>query len=127
MAEVLSQSEIDALLTAVSAGDVDTEPGGSEVEWARYDFAIQEKGLRQKLRALDGIHERFARDFRHVVSDLLKKTVSVRQVSTEFMPFSEFLPSVMLPAYFNILGIKGVGGHILMLVSSKLAYALIDA
>lgn len=128
MAEVLSQSEIDALLTAVSAGDVDTAPGSAaHLEWAQYDFASQEKVLRQRLKALDGIHERFARDFRHVVSDMLKKSISVRHVSTEFMPFQEFLPSVMLPAYFNILGIKQLGGHILTLVSSKLAYALIDS
>ena len=63
MAEVLSQSEIDALLSAVSTGDVDTHPEGASppsTDWIAYDLTSQEKIIRSRFVGLEGIHDRFA-------------------------------------------------------------------
>ena len=70
MAEVLDQSEVDALLAAVEAGEVeaDTESVGARpAPWGRevqlYDFKRPERVSKEQMRSLEGIHESFARNF----------------------------------------------------------------
>ncbi|NBX83466.1 hypothetical protein EBQ90_10350 [bacterium] len=72
MPEVLSQAEIDSLLTAVSTGKVEgtaSADTGSKNEdradtknqnWIAYDLTSHEKIVRNKLVALQSIHERFS-------------------------------------------------------------------
>lgn len=137
MAEVLSQSEIDALLSAVSTGSVETkEPSGSgfggaggekkNADWIAYDLTSQEKIVRGKLAALQGIHERFARSFRISLSDALKKSVTVNMTSIDFIRFGDYLSNVLLPISMNVVEMKGFKGYQLFVMSSKLAYALVD-
>ena len=83
MAEVLSQSEIDALLAAVSEGSVETEEKvNTPIDWIAYDLTSQEKIVRGKLAALQGIHERFSRLFRITMSQTLKKNVTINATNT---------------------------------------------
>jgi flagellar motor switch protein FliM len=130
MAEVLSQSEIDALLAAVSSGGVDTEPKQEQTstdDWIAYDLVSQEKVGRGRLGALHGIFERFCQSFRATLSGLLKKDVSVTLESIEFMHFGDHLSTVMLPTALNILSLQNLKSHCILQVGSKLTYALVDA
>ena len=94
MAEVLSQSEIDALLSAVSTGTVDSaeatppqsRPGA---DWIAYDLTSQEKIVRGRLAGLQGIHERFSRLFRITLSNTLKKSVTVNMSSGNSMGWNQ--------------------------------------
>jgi len=128
MAEVLSQSEIDALLAAVSAGNVETnEQGKNPIDWIAYDLTSQEKIVRGKLAALQGIHERFSRLLRMTLSTLLRKTVTVNATNTDFLRFGDYLTNILLPTSLNILHLPQLKGHMLFVVSSKLTYAMVDA
>lgn len=134
MAEVLSQTEIDALLAAVSSGNVQTEETPTVVstekgstDWIAYDLTSQEKIVRGRLAALQGIHERFSRMFRATLSQNLKKSVSVTCTNTDFIRFSDYLQNVLLPTSFNIINMINIKGHMIFVLSSKLAYALVDA
>jgi len=128
MAEVLSQSEIDALLAAVSAGNVETdEQSKSPIDWIAYDLTSQEKIVRGKLAALQGIHERFSRLLRMTLSTLLRKTVTVNATNTDFLRFGDYLTNILLPTSLNILSLPQLKGHMLFVVSSKLTYAMVDA
>lgn len=131
MAEVLSQTEIDALLSAVSSGTVPTEEppekSSRRTDWLAYDLTSQEKLVKSRLGALQGIHERFARLFRASLSAALKKTVVVHCTNTEFMRFGDYSQHVMLPTSLNIIDMKNLGGSMIFTVTSKLAYALVDA
>ncbi len=128
MAEVLSQSEIDALLAAVSNGNVETdEQQKNPIDWIAYDLTSQEKIVRGKLAALQGIHERFSRLFRMTLSTLLRKTVTVNATNTDFLRFGDYLTNILLPTSLNILHLPQLKGHMLFVVSSKLTYAMVDA
>lgn len=132
MAEVLSQNEIDALLQAVSTGDVETEPSLSEAEknhtdWIAYDLTSQEKIVKGKLVALQGIHERFCQIFRTHLSSQLKKNISVKIASTDFIRFGDYLNSILLPCSINIVHAKNISGYMLVVFPSKLTYAFVDA
>ncbi|MBI4404361.1 MAG: flagellar motor switch protein FliM [Deltaproteobacteria bacterium] len=134
MAEVLSQSEIDALLAAVSSGNVETDdsaqkskPGAkASIDWVAYDLTTQEKVVRGRLAALQGINERFCRHFRATLSNLLNRHVTITVMNTEFVRFSDYLSNILLPASLNIIAMKNLRGYMILVVSSKLAYALVD-
>lgn len=133
MAEVLSQSEIDALLSAVSTGAVETKeappPPGTKkgADWIRYDLTSQEKIVRGRLLGLQGIHERFARLFRITLSNSLKKSVTVNMTNIDFIRFGDYLQNILLPTSINVFQMTELQGNILFVVSSKFAYALMDS
>lgn len=131
MAEVLSQSEIDALLSAVSTGSVDTAPVAEGprkgADWIAYDLASQEKFVRSRLVGLQGIHERFARYFRMTLTNSLRKTVTVNMTNIDFVRFGDYLSNILLPTSINIFQMPELRGSMLFVVNSKFAYALMDA
>jgi len=130
MAEVLSQTEIDALLAAVSSGNVETEEAGlsaKNTDWIAYDLTSQEKIVRGRLAALQGIHERFSRLFRATLSHTLKKPATVNCVNTDFIRFSDYLSNILLPTSLNIVQMSNLKGHMVFVMSSKLTYAMVDA
>ncbi len=146
MAEVLSQSEIDALLSAVSTGGVETAPPGADSsssgggssrssssgssdrsDYVAYDLTSQEKITKGRFVALQGIHERFARNFRVTLSNDLKKSVTVNSTNIDYMRFGDYLSNILLPASINIFVMTELKGYMLMVMSSKLAYAFVDA
>ena len=139
MPEVLSQAEIDSLLTAVSTGKVDgtgsavTESKNEDraetknPNWIAYDLTSHEKVVRNKLVALQSIHERFSRLFRASLGQYLKRPVSVNLNRIDFMKFGDYLQNLILPASVNIVSMPQLKGSLLYIVSSKLTYALVDA
>jgi|LakMenEpi03Aug12_release.lakeMendotaPanAssembly.Ray.scaffolds.fasta_scaffold179335_3 flagellar motor switch protein FliM len=141
MPEVLSQSEIDSLLSAVSSGTVESDKGktgdakgaGSAQssenvsDWIAYDLTSQEKIVRGRLVALQGIHERFSRLFRVSLSNALKRAVTVNLNRIDFVKFGDYLSNLILPTSMNIVSMTELKGYLLFIVSSKLTYALVDA
>ena len=130
MSEVLSQSEIDALLAAVSTGDIRTEEQGraeSQIDWIAYDLTSQEKIIRSRFVALEGIHDRFSSLFRVTLSGMLKRPVTVNCINTDFLRFGDYLTNILLPTSLNVMVMPNLKGHTIMVVSSKLTYALVDA
>ena len=80
MNQVLSQSEVDALLAAVSEGELaQTTPdaGGGGKQDNRvvvvYDLTSQDRIIRGRLPQLDVIYEKFMRAFRVSLSSALRK------------------------------------------------------
>ena len=67
MAEVLSQSQIDALLNAVRSGEKDlNEPAEEQQEkkYRKYDFSSPRKFTKDRIKMLNGIFENYARIMR---------------------------------------------------------------
>ena len=81
MADILDQSEVDALLNAVSDGDTDSlieglSESGTEKEVSTYDFKRPERVSKDQMRALHSIHESFARNFGASLSGFLRRSIS---------------------------------------------------
>lgn len=133
MSEVLSQSEIDALLFAVSSGSVETAPAAAATnqekkdDWIAYDITSQEKIYHGKMVGLSGIHDRFARLLRMTLSNYFKKNVTISVSNTDYLKFGDYLSSIVLPTSLNLLVMPKQQGHMLFMVTSKLLYALVDA
>lgn len=135
MAEVLSQNEIDALLTAVTDGQVEAAPTinqaaapeGASKEYSLYDLTSQDKIIRGKLVALEGIHERFASLFRMTLNQKLKKTVTVKIQNTEFTKFNDYQSNLDAPLNLALFEAEELRGSMVLVTKSSFAYTLVDA
>ena len=129
MSEVLSQGEVDALLRGVGDGEVETdndEAPEDESGVVPYDLTSQEKIIRGRLPTLDIINQMFSRLFRNTFSTMMRKSVDVSTVSTDTIKFGDFLRSLPVPPSLHIFRMEPLRGHGLMVVESKLVYAVVD-
>ncbi len=132
MADVLDQSEVDALLAAVETGGVDTveqiasRPTRSTREVHTYDFKRPERVSKEQMRALEGIHDAFARNFGASLSAFLRTIVEVRVATAEQLTYSEFIHSLPNPTNFNLLTAEPLEGQMCLEVSPLIIYPIID-
>jgi flagellar motor switch protein FliM len=140
MAQVLSQDEVDALLSAVnddepaggasSAGAEDAFGNSAEEEESNvqpYDLTNQDRVIRGRMPILDIIYERFIRHFRVSLSNSLRKISTISMISTDLLKFGEFVNTLPIPSCMAILRFNELRGPALMVFESKLAYAIIDS
>ncbi len=135
MADILDQSEVDALLNAVSAGLPDTveQPvgkisGGTPIpkDVAVYDFKRPERVSKDQMRALQSIHEGFARNFGAALSTFLRTIVETRVATIEQLTYSEFIHSLPSPTCFNLLTAKPLVGQLCLELSPLIVYPIVD-
>lgn len=148
MNQVLSQSEVDALLAAVSDGDSGSSAdaggggggggsgsvsssGGAAKKDDRvvvtYDLTSQDRIIRGRLPQLEVIYEKFMRSFRVSLSSALRKIASLTLASTDFLKFGEFINTLPMPTCMSVLRFQNLRGSALLVIESKLAYALVDS
>lgn len=93
MAEVLSQSQIDALLNAARNGEMDfseTKEQSSEKKYRKYDFYSPRKFTKDRLKMLSSIFENYTRIINSRLNGLLHTTCEIEVESVEEQRFYEF-------------------------------------
>lgn len=135
MAQVLSQDEVDALLSAVNTDeegegeddfDEDYDDEGSE-NIQPYDLTNQDRVIRGRMPILEIIYERFIRQFRVSLSNSLRKISTISMISTDLLKFGEFVNTLPIPSCMSIIRFNELRGPALLVFESKLAYAIIDS
>lgn len=125
--ELLSQDEIDALLHGVDSGDVDTEDVDQNDGVARgFDFGSQDRIVRGRMPTLEMINERFARQFRISVFNLLRRSAEISVSGVQMLKFSEYIHSMFVPTSLNIVKILPLRGPALCVFDPKLVFILVD-
>ncbi|TYS16275.1 flagellar motor switch protein FliM [Rossellomorea vietnamensis] len=127
--EVLSQNEIDALLSALSTGEMSAEDFKKDEEEKKvkvYDFKRALRFSKDQIRSLTRIHENFARILTTYFSAQLRTYVQISVVSADQVPFEEFVRSVPKMTILNIFDVPPLDGHILMEVNPNIGYAMMD-
>ena len=129
MADILSQSEIDALLNALSSGeDVNTDKPGEEEGRGtvrEYDFRTANKFYKEQMRTLDVIFENFAFLLANRLTGLLHTLCEIEVSSIEEQKFGEFNNSIATPAILSIVEMEPLQGSMLMAITSTVAYAFV--
>ncbi len=127
--EVLSQSEIDALLSALSTGEMDPEELKKEQNERRiksYDFRRALRFSKDQIRSLTRIHENFARLLTTYFSAKLRTYVHISVASADQIPYEEFIRSIPKMTIMNVYEVPPLDGRILMEVNPNVAYAMLD-
>ncbi|MNX74374.1 Flagellar motor switch protein FliM [compost metagenome] len=136
MSEILSQSEIDALLSALSSGDLTPEKATAaavvpEEEHVRrtvkiYDFKRQNKFSKDHIRTLSMIHEAFSRLLSTSLSGQLRMLVQIEVVSVEQLTFDEYSRSLPSPTILNVFTMEPLVGTSLFEINIDITSAIID-
>ena len=127
--DVLSQSEIDKLLSALSDGSVSAEEVKAEEEERKvknYDFKRPDRFSKDQIRTLFMLHESFSRLVNTYLSASLRAMVDIEVMSVEQMTYQEFVQSMGNPSVIGILGLPPLKGSIVMEIGTDLAFAYID-
>ncbi|MCI8423618.1 MAG: flagellar motor switch protein FliM [Lawsonibacter sp.] len=91
MSEVLSQSQIDALLSAFnSGGDQPPEEKAPEKKYRKYDFSSPRKFTKDRIKMLNGIFENYSRLISSRLNGLLRINCEVSLESIEEQKYFEF-------------------------------------
>ena len=130
MADILSQNEIDALLSAFATGEGSSDMGGEAEERVRevkvYDFNHPDRFSKDQIRAMHNLHEHFARIFSISLSAFLRTIVEVKLVSVDQISYEEFIRSIPNPTYLCIINMDPLDGKALMELSPTLSFPVID-
>ena len=93
MAEVLSQSQIDALLNAARSGELDVDKPAeksAEQKYRKYDFYSPRKFTKDRLKMLNSIFESYARVINSRINALLHATCEIEVDNVEEQRYYEF-------------------------------------
>lgn len=129
MAEVLSQSEIDALLAALSSGEMDANELKKEEAERKvkvYDFKRALRFSKDQIRGLTRIHENYARLLTTYFSAQLRTFVQINVASVDQLPYDEFIRSIPKMTILNIFEAPPLEGRMVMEVNPNIAYAMLD-
>ncbi|HUU51261.1 MAG TPA: flagellar motor switch protein FliM [Nitrospinota bacterium] len=128
MSQVLSQDEVDALLKGISDGEVgaETDEPIDESGITSYDLT-RGRVIRGRMPTLEVINQRFAREFRTSLSNILRRTVDINVLATETMKFEDFFKSLPVPTSIHIVRLENLRGTALVVLESRLVFTIIDA
>ncbi len=128
MGDVLSQSEIDNLLAALSSGEIDADEMKTteDRQVKNYDFKRPSKFSKEHLRTLVIIFDHYARLLSTDLPAYLRKNVSIEVMNSEAVTYSEFSNALSNPVILGIVDFAPLQGNIIIELAENIGYTIID-
>ena len=125
--QILTQEEIDALLSAMDKGEVDLEEDArSEAEITAYNLTSQNIMLRDQFHALEEVYDKLAKLLGTSFTASLQRSIEVEFISTETVKYIECISAFSTPTSFTIFGMDPLIGSAMLAIEPRLVYSLID-
>lgn len=136
MADILSQDEVDALLNAVTDGQVPAEEGADapaatgvvsgSTHVSRYDFRRPDRVSKEQFRGLQTLADSFARDLSTSLSVYLRLNTRVFVTSIDQLTYDEFILSIANPTCFNVIDCQPLEGNAVLELSPQLVFPVVE-
>jgi len=125
--QILTQEEIDALLSAMDKGDVDLKGQKKrQTEAVSYSLTTQNIILRDQFYALEEVYDKFVTLMNRLLSSVLQRSIEVEFVSAEMVKYHEFIQDFKSPTGFQIFTMRPLMGSALLAMEPGLVFSLID-
>jgi flagellar motor switch protein FliM len=126
--EVLSQDEINELLTAINAGTPASAPiyDASGRRIRLYDFKRPDRVSKDHINTLKIIHEELASKLADFFSGYLKCKVSVKLSSVDQLTYEEFVRSVPTPSCLSIISFHPLKGSAIIETDPAIYTMMLD-
>ena len=127
--QLLSQEEIDALVTNAGADSSGFSSPGiykSNPSAPSYDLASEDSGLVAHLGALEMISDRFSRQFRVTLSGMLQYQPKIRVPELRVESFYDYRKQLKVPLSLNIIKLDGLRGNALIVVDPQIIFNSLD-
>ncbi len=130
MAKILSQDEIDALLSTVSSSDEPEAHSGGQEESLRsvvaYDFKHPNRVSKDQIRTLENLHDNFGGHLASTLSAIQRAMVDIELVSVDQITYSELVMSLVNPSNVFTVSCEPLEGRCLVDFNPTLAFLFID-
>ena len=135
MSKTLSQWEIDALLNSISNDDgasngaggvIGVMPNGPERAIKLYDFRRPDRFSKEHIRAIQNIHETFARVTASSLSSYLRSATTVSLSSIEQVVYDEYVHQLANPTLVNLVELHPLAGRIVVEMNMNMGLAMLD-
>lgn len=128
MQEILSQSEIDAMLKALTEGNLPVEEiESTSVPKAKsYDFRRPNKFSKEHLRTLEMLHQHYARHLSSFLSGYLRNNINIELASVSQIIFDEFIRSIPTPTVLTVFDLSPLNGSAIMEANTSFIFPIID-
>jgi flagellar motor switch protein FliM len=130
LADILSQDEVDLLLSAVSEGEIAEElESRSELSTPHltaYDFRRPDRVSKEQLKGLQSLFEAFAREVSVILPPYLRSVVRVDLTSIDQLTYDEFILSVARPTCLSILDMSPLEGNSVLELSPSVVFPIVD-
>jgi flagellar motor switch protein FliM len=132
MSKTLSQWEIDALLTSIGSDDTGASAGGAQANpmdgrtVKLYDFRRPDKFSKEHIRAIQTIHETYARVTASSLSSYLRSATTVSLSSIEQVVYDEYVHQLANPTLVNLVELQPLSGRIVVELNMNLGLAMLD-
>ncbi|MDT8399656.1 MAG: flagellar motor switch protein FliM [Pseudomonadales bacterium] len=126
--DLLLQDEIDALLHSVSGEEADESNRGNDPKSRirAYDPSTQHRIIRDRLHALEIINERFARQFRIGLFNLIRRNADITVEPVRFQSYSIFSRNLPVPTNINLITMKPLQGTALVVFPPSMVFMVVD-
>lgn len=126
--QILSQDEVDALLQGITGESQKLEQEEvSQGAVREYKLESQERIVRGRMPTMEIVGERFARNIRIGLFNLIRKSPEIAIGMAKVQKFSAFLREIAVPTNFNIVSLKPLRGSGLIVCEPSLVFAVIDS
>ena len=130
MADILSQDEVDLLLSAVAEGgmelDVTSASAPEKAMLTAYDFRRPERVSKEQLKGLQSLFEAFARELGILLPPFLRTVVRVDLVSIDQLTYDEFILSVARPTSMSIIDMTPLEGRAVLELNPAMVFPIVD-
>jgi flagellar motor switch protein FliM len=128
--EILSQKEIDELLTAINAGNKEPEdfkPASDRRKIKIYDFKRPDRFSREQIRTMSILHETFARHATSVLTSQFKLPCHIHVASVDQLTYEEFIRSIPTPTTLAVINLNfPMQKQAIMEIDPVVSFAFID-
>ena len=131
MAELLSQAEIDSLLSGIATSgvgmeDVLKEHEAKEKEAIPFDFRLPNRISKNQIRTLQTVHENFGEAFSSYLVTKLQTQVNIDVTSVDQLFYSEFVLSISNPSSLFVFKILESDGYGVLELNPQLVFGLVE-
>ncbi|MEI6762503.1 MAG: flagellar motor switch protein FliM, partial [Betaproteobacteria bacterium] len=123
----LSQEEVDALLEGVTGESQKlSEELNEQGEVRPYSISSQERIVRGRMPSMEIVNERFARNLRVGLFNLIRRSPEISLGPVAVQRYSAFLRELAVPTNFNIMAIRPLRGSGLIVCEPALVFGIIE-
>jgi len=133
MPSILSQREIDALLSALPVEDAGSSGSSMSPDALRvgrpvktYDFRHPSKFSRDQIRTLEFLHETFARRLQTALSAYLRTVVQITMLNVEQGVYDEYVRQVPSPAVLYPVTMDPLPGRAALELHTNIVFIMVD-
>ena len=132
MDQILSNSEVDALLSAMKEGELEIDEQGPEKlasvddSVQLYDLTNKERSYRGNLPGFEIINDRFAKRVKATLTRAMRQPCDVQLMSTETIRYEDFIMQASRPVAVHLFKVKPLPGMMGLSMDASLVFGAVD-